>query len=98
MKSIRNSITRLFEPSTPAENNKIAAANAAAKEALEKKESQEAVDAAATALTNAMGKLVAAGDQTELKEVLAQANGNSGAAASVSFWQRPVLRLAWATL
>lgn len=48
----------------------IDTANAAAKEALEKKESQEAVDAAATALTDALGKLVAAGDSTALKEIL----------------------------
>lgn len=65
----------------------IDTANAAAKEALEKKESQEAVDAAATALTNAMGKLVAAGDQTELKEVLAQAKALNETDYTVKTWK-----------
>lgn len=51
----------------------IAEANTAAKAALEKKESQEAVDAANTALTEAMGKLVEAGDPTELKAKIAEA-------------------------
>lgn len=53
----------------------IDTANAAAKEALEKKESQEAVDAAATVLTDALGKLVEAGDPTELQELINQAKG-----------------------
>ena len=51
----------------------IEAAKTAAKAALEKKESQEAVDAANTALADAMKKLAAAGDQTDLRKVLDQA-------------------------
>ena len=51
----------------------IEAAKTAAKAALEKKESQEAVDAANTALADAMKKLAVAGDQTDLRKVLDQA-------------------------
>lgn len=51
----------------------IEAAKTAAKVALEKKESQEAVDAANTALADAMKKLAVAGDQTDLRKVLDQA-------------------------
>ena len=51
----------------------IEAAKTAAKAALEKKESQEAVDAANTALADAMKKLAVAGDQTDLQKVLDQA-------------------------
>lgn len=51
----------------------IETAKTAAKEALGKKESQEAVDAANTALTDAISKLVKAGNQTSLKKVLEQA-------------------------
>lgn len=51
----------------------IEAAKTAAKAALEKKESQEAVDAANTVLATAMKKLAAAGDQTDLQKVLDQA-------------------------
>lgn len=51
----------------------IEVAKTAAKAALEKKESQEAVDAANTALADAMKKLAAAGDQTDLRKVLDQA-------------------------
>lgn len=51
----------------------IEAAKTAAKAALEKKESQEAVDATNTALATAMKKLAAAGDQTDLQKVLDQA-------------------------
>lgn len=51
----------------------IEAAKTAAKAALEKKESQEAVDAANTALADAMKKLAVAGDQTNLRKVLDQA-------------------------
>ena len=51
----------------------IEAAKTAAKAALEAKESQDTVDAANTALEKAMNKLVAAGDQTKLKEVLDKA-------------------------
>lgn len=51
----------------------IDAAKTAAKAALEKKESQEAVDAANTALADVMKKLAVAGDQTDLRKVLDQA-------------------------
>ena len=51
----------------------IEAAKTAAKATLEKKESQEAVDAANTALADAMKKLAVAGDQTDLRKVLDQA-------------------------
>ena len=51
----------------------IAEALTAAKTALEAKESQETVDAANTALTDAMGKLVEAGDPTELKAKIEEA-------------------------
>lgn len=51
----------------------IEAAKTAAKAALEKKESQEAVDAANTALADAMKKLAVSGDQTDLRKVLDQA-------------------------
>lgn len=51
----------------------IEAAKTAAKAALEKKESQEAVDAANTALADAIKKLAVAGDQTDLRKVLDQA-------------------------
>lgn len=51
----------------------IEAAKTAAKAALEKKESQEAVDVANTALADAMKKLAVAGDQTDLRKVLDQA-------------------------
>ena len=51
----------------------IEAAKTAAKAVLEKKESQEAVDAANTALADAMKKLAVAGDQTDLRKVLDQA-------------------------
>lgn len=51
----------------------IEVAKTAAKAALEKKESQEAVDAANTALADAMKKLAVAGDQTDLRKVLDQA-------------------------
>lgn len=51
----------------------IETAKTAAKAALEKKESQEAVDAANTALADAMKKLAVAGDQTDLRKVLDQA-------------------------
>lgn len=51
----------------------IEAAKTVAKAALEKKESQEAVDAANTALADAMKKLAVAGDQTDLRKVLDQA-------------------------
>lgn len=47
-------------------------ANAEAKVALEKKASQTAVDAADKALTDAMAKLVLAGDPTELQAKLAE--------------------------
>ena len=63
----------------------IEAAKTAAKAALEKKESQEAVDAANTALADAMKKLAVAGDQTDLRKVLDQAkalNENDYAAKS----------------
>ena len=51
----------------------IAEALTAAKAALEAKESQETVDAANTALADAMGKLVEAGDPTELKAKIEEA-------------------------
>jgi len=51
----------------------ISDALTAAKTALEAKESQETVDAANTALTDAMGKLVEAGDPTELKAKIEEA-------------------------
>ena len=50
----------------------INTANAEAKAALEKKASQAAVDAADKALTDAMAKLVLAGDPTELQAKLAE--------------------------
>ena len=62
-----------------------------AKAALEAKESQETVDAANTALTDALGKLVEAGDQTELKAKIEEAkalNENDYTVASVSnYWK-----------
>lgn len=64
----------------------IDTANAAAKEALEKKESQEAVDAAATALTDVLGKLVAAGDQTSIKESLEKVKAADENDYSVKSW------------
>lgn len=51
----------------------IEAAKTAAKAALEKKESQEAVDAANTALADVVSKLEAAGDPAELLALLDQA-------------------------
>ena len=51
----------------------IDAAKTAAKAALEKKESQEAVDVANTALADAMSKLAAAGDPAELQALVDQA-------------------------
>ena len=53
--------------------NAIEAAKTAAKAALEKKESQEAVDAANTALADVVSKLEAAGDPAELLALLDQA-------------------------
>lgn len=50
----------------------IDAANTTAKAALEAKESQESVDAANATLTDALGKLVEAGDQTDIKALLDQ--------------------------
>ncbi|SCI09492.1 Uncharacterised protein [uncultured Blautia sp.] len=51
----------------------IEAAKTAAKAALEKKESQEAVDVANTALADVVSKLEAAGDPAELQALLDQA-------------------------
>ena len=69
----------------------IAEANTAAKAALEAKESQEAVDAANKALTDAMGKLVEAGDQTELKAKIEEAKALKETDYSVksvqSYWK-----------
>lgn len=64
----------------------IEAAKTAAKAALEAKESQEAVDAANTALANAVGKLVEAGDQTTLKETLARAKALNETDYTVKTW------------
>lgn len=64
----------------------IEAAKTAAKAALEAKESQEAVDAANTALADAVGKLVEAGDQTTLKETLARAKALNETDYTVKTW------------
>lgn len=64
----------------------IEAAKTAAKVALEAKESQEAVDAANTALADAVGKLVEAGDQTKLKETLARAKALNETDYTVKTW------------
>lgn len=64
----------------------IEEAKTAAKAALEAKESQEAVDAANTALADAVGKLVEAGDQTTLKETLARAKALNETDYTVKTW------------
>lgn len=64
----------------------IEEAKIAAKAALEAKESQEAVDAANTALADAVGKLVEAGDQTTLKETLARAKALNETDYTVKTW------------
>lgn len=64
----------------------IEEAKTAAKAALEVKESQEAVDAANTALADAVGKLVEAGDQTTLKETLARAKALNETDYTVKTW------------
>lgn len=66
--------------------NAIGEAKTAAKAALEAKESQEAVDAANTALADAVGKLVEAGDQTTLKETLARAKALNETDYTVKTW------------
>ena len=71
----------------------IAEALTAAKTALEAKESQETVDAANTALTDAMGKLVEAGDPTELKAKIEEAkalNENDYTVKSVQNWWKNI--------
>lgn len=69
-----------------ANKDAIAEANAAAKAVLEKKESQEAVDAADKALTDAMAKLVEAGDPTALQEALNQAKALNETDYTVKSW------------
>ena len=64
----------------------IEEAKTAAKAALEAKESQEAVDAANTALADAVGKLVEAGDQTTLKETLSRAKALNETDYTVKTW------------
>ena len=64
----------------------IEEAKTAAKAALEAKESQEAVDAANTALADAVGKLVEAGDQTTLKVTLARAKALNETDYTVKTW------------
>ncbi len=65
----------------------IEAAKTAAKAALEKKESQEAVDAANTALATAVNKLVAAGNPTELKSTLETAKALNEEDYTVKSWK-----------
>lgn len=65
----------------------IEAAKTAAKAALEAKESQEAVDAANTALADAVGKLVAAGNQTDIKAALAEAKALNENDYTVKTWK-----------
>ena len=65
----------------------IEATKTAAKAALEAKESQEAVDAANTALADAVGKLVAAGDQTDIKAALAEAKALNENDYTVKTWK-----------
>ena len=65
----------------------IEAAKTAAKAALEKKESQEAVDAANTALATAMKKLIVAGDQTDLQATLDQVKALNETDYTVKTWK-----------
>ncbi len=69
-----------------ANKDAIAEANTAAKAALAAKESQEAIDVANTALTDAMGKLVEAGDPTALQEALNQAKALNETDYTVKSW------------
>lgn len=71
----------------------IDSALTAAKTALEAKESQEAVDTANTTLTEAVGKLVEAGDSTELQTVIDQAKAldeNDYTAKSWENWSNSI--------